>query len=319
LTQIFSFDGNYQLSAVQKFQIVLTFIVHSKSCSICNGWRQNNRVQDACRSVSRDEVIHNRNYSLNRHQPNFCMKIGFTFRTLSVLLCAGLNLPIVALSQDAEKQKIINVITGELDAWYTKDRAKWTGAIVHSNDFILTSASQDGYYRVHGFDSLVVPREQYFSTPADPNVKRISKTDFKVNIKGSIAIVDLTLRGESLFGPFIGDQTILMEKQGRTWKILRQNTVMKTSYELSEVNIESGINTQGLKLLELKKFDDAIKVLTLNTQLFPNAWNTWDSLAEAYMQHGEEHIATGYFKKSIELNPDNSYAKEMIEKMEKNQ
>ena len=242
---------------------------------------------------------------------------GLSFRTLSVLLFATLSLPMVALSQEAEKQKIIDVITGELDAWYKKDRAKWTDAIVHSSDFILTSASQDGYYRVHGFDSLVAPREQYFTTPADPNVKRISKTDFKVNIKGSIAIVDLTLRGDNLFGPFIGDQTIILERQGKSWRILRQNTVVKTSYQLNEVNIESGINTQGVKFLELKKFDEAIKVLSLNTHLFPNSWNTWDSLAEAYMQKGEAHIATGFFKKSIEINPNNSYAKEMIEKMTK--
>jgi tetratricopeptide (TPR) repeat protein len=247
------------------------------------------------------------------------MKIGLSFRTLSVLLFAGLSLPIVAVSQEAEKQKIIDVITGELDAWYTKDRAKWTDAIVHSNDIILASASQDGYYRVQGFDSLVAPREQYFTTPADPNVKRISKTDFKVNIKGSIAIVDLTLRGDNLFGPFIGDQTILLEKQGKSWRILRQNTVVKTSYQLSEGNIESGINTQGLKFVELKKFDEAIKVLTLNTQLFPNSWNTWDSLAEAYMKKGEAHIATGFFKKSIELNPNNNHAKEMVEEMRKSQ
>jgi tetratricopeptide (TPR) repeat protein len=245
------------------------------------------------------------------------MKTRLSFYTLSVLLFAGLSLPIVALSQEAEKQKIIDIITGELDAWYKKDRAKWTDAIVHSDDFILTSASQDGYYRIHGFDSLVTPREQYFTTPADPNVKRISKTDFNVNIKGSIAIVDLTLRGGGLFGPFKGDQTILMEKQGKSWRILRQNTVMKTSYELSELNIESGINTQGIKFMELKKFDEAIKVLSLNTQLFPNSWNTWDSLAEAYMQKGETHIATGFFKKSIELNPNNSHAKEMVDKMAK--
>jgi tetratricopeptide (TPR) repeat protein len=243
------------------------------------------------------------------------MKIRLTHHALSALLFAGLSLPIVARSQDAEKQKIIDVITGELDAWYEKDRAKWIDAVVHSNDFILTTASQDGYYRIHGFDSLLAPREQYFTTVADPTVKRISKTDFNVTIKGSIAIVDLKVKGDNLFGPFIGDQTILMEKQGKSWKILRQNTIVKTSYQLSEVTIESGLNTQGLKFVELKKFDEAIKVLSLNTQLFPNSWNTWDSLAEAYMKKGELHIATGFFKKSLELNPNNGNAKEMIEKI----
>ena len=52
------------------------------------------------------------------------MKTGLSFRTLSMLLFAALSLPIVALSQEAEKQKIIDVITGEVDAWYKKDRAK---------------------------------------------------------------------------------------------------------------------------------------------------------------------------------------------------
>jgi Flp pilus assembly protein TadD len=99
---------------------------------------------------------------------------------------------------------------------------------------------------------------------------------------------------------------------------LRQSTVIKTSYQLREGNIESGINTQGLRLLEFKRFEEAIEVLTLNTKLFPNSWNTWDSLAEAYMRKGEESIATGFFKKSIELNPDNAYAKDMVEKMAKN-
>ena len=83
--------------------------------------------------------------------------------------------------------------------------------------------------------------------------------------------------------------------------------------------MSQGINTQGLKFLELKKFDEPIKILSLNTQLFPNSWNNWDSLAEAYMQKGEAHIATGFFKKSIELNPNNSCAKEMVEKMTKSQ
>src|SRR5262245_44597568 len=109
------------------------------------------------------------------------MKIRLSLRTLSVLLFLGLTIPIVALSQEAEKQKIINVITGELDAWFSKDRSKWVDAIAHSDAFMLTTASQYGYERIERFDSLVAPREHYFTTPVDPNVRRIYKTDFKVN------------------------------------------------------------------------------------------------------------------------------------------
>jgi tetratricopeptide (TPR) repeat protein len=86
---------------------------------------------------------------------------------------------------------------------------------------------------------------------------------------------------------------------------------------LNDTNIEAEINDQGYKFMQLKKFDEAIKVFTLNTELFPNAWNTWDSLADAYMKKGEKQIALGYFRKSIQLNPQNGYAKEMVESLSK--
>jgi tetratricopeptide (TPR) repeat protein len=241
-------------------------------------------------------------------------RMSFPTQILLLVLCIT-GLPIVAFSQDAEKQKIIDVINGELDYWYKKDREKWAGSVAQSNDFAMAFASQDGYYSVQRFDSLVSQREKYFSTPVEPNVKRISKSDFKVNIKGPIAIVDLILKGEDFSGPYTADQTILMERQGKSWKILRQNSVVRSSYELNDRNIESGLNTQGYKLMQLKKLDEAIKVFTLNTQLFPNAYNTWDSLAEAYMEKGEKQIAIGFYKKSVELNPANDNAKKMIEKL----
>jgi tetratricopeptide (TPR) repeat protein len=242
-----------------------------------------------------------------------------SFPTLVVLFACMIGFPIVAHSQDAEKQKIINVITGELDHWYNKDRDKWANSIVQSNEFLLTTASARGYHSIRSFDTLNAQSEKHFSTPPDPNVLRITKTDFKVYIKGNIAIVDLTQRADDFPEPFSSDQTILMEKQGKSWKILRQQSVVKTAYEINDRNIEAALNTQGYNLIQLKKLDDAIKVFTLNTQLFPNAWNTWDSLADAYMQKGEKQIAIGFFKKSLELNPKNGYAKEMVEKLEKNQ
>src|SRR5688500_19369854 len=73
---------------------------------------------------------------------------------MAILFACIIGFPIVALSQDAEKQKIINVITGELDHWYNKDRDKWANSIVQSNEFLLTSASSRGYHSVRSFDTL---------------------------------------------------------------------------------------------------------------------------------------------------------------------
>ena len=53
----------------------------------------------------------------------------------------------------------------------------------------------------------------------------------------------------------------------------------------------------------MKDLDRAIEVFKLNTELYPTAFNTWDSLAEAYADRGERDAAIKYYEKSLALNP----------------
>jgi cytochrome c-type biogenesis protein CcmH/NrfG len=48
---------------------------------------------------------------------------------------------------------------------------------------------------------------------------------------------------------------------------------------------------------------------------FPESANAWDSLAGAYMIGGKE-LAIAYYRKSLELNPDNRDAVESLKKLE---
>lgn len=48
-----------------------------------------------------------------------------------------------------------------------------------------------------------------------------------------------------------------------------------------------------------------------------NAWNTYDSLGEGYMNQGKKDLAIQYYNKSIELNPDNDNGREMLERIAK--
>ena len=65
------------------------------------------------------------------------------------------------------------------------------------------------------------------------------------------------------------------------------------------------------------KIDEAIRILELNTEFYPESSNTWDSLGEAYMKKGNKEKAIKFYKKSLELDPKNTNAKKMIEKMNK--
>lgn len=79
---------------------------------------------------------------------------------------------------------------------------------------------------------------------------------------------------------------------------------------------EARINALGYELLRARKVDEAIAVFKLNTEDFPSSANTWDSLAEGYMVKGERKLAIDYYKRSLELNPNNKNAVEQIKKLE---
>jgi len=61
---------------------------------------------------------------------------------------------------------------------------------------------------------------------------------------------------------------------------------------------------------------DAIIVFEYNTKLFPNSWNVFDSLGEAYADKGDKEKALLNYKKSVQLNPNSQSGKDIIKKLE---
>jgi cytochrome c-type biogenesis protein CcmH/NrfG len=55
-------------------------------------------------------------------------------------------------------------------------------------------------------------------------------------------------------------------------------------------------------------------VFKLNVALFPDFFKVCDSLGEAYMVAGEKELAIKNYKKSLELNPNNADAAEILKK-----
>jgi len=78
---------------------------------------------------------------------------------------------------------------------------------------------------------------------------------------------------------------------------------------------EGQLNNLGYQLMGKEKINDAIEILKLNVEAYPEASNPYDSLGEAYMKNGNKKLAIKNYKKSLELNPDNTNAVEMLKKM----
>ena len=78
---------------------------------------------------------------------------------------------------------------------------------------------------------------------------------------------------------------------------------------------ENELNLFGYQLLARDRTDDAIVILELNVEAFPEAFNTYDSLAEAYMLSGRTEPAIANYERSLELNPDNTNAVAMLARL----
>lgn len=79
--------------------------------------------------------------------------------------------------------------------------------------------------------------------------------------------------------------------------------------------VESSINAAGYRHLEKREIEAAIAVFRQNARTFPESANAWDSLGEAIMTGDNHELAIRYYRRSLELDPDNRNAARMIERM----
>jgi glyoxylase-like metal-dependent hydrolase (beta-lactamase superfamily II) len=75
---------------------------------------------------------------------------------------------------------------------------------------------------------------------------------------------------------------------------------------------ENELNMLGYQLLARDRVEDAIVIFELNVEVYPRAFNTYDSLGEAYMLAGRTAEAIANYERSLELNPDNANATAML-------
>ncbi len=89
----------------------------------------------------------------------------------------------------------------------------------------------------------------------------------------------------------------------------------KANPATAAINTEQEVNALGYQLMGGGNLAAATAVFELNVEAYPNAFNTYDSLGEAYMNAGKNDEAIESYEKSLELNPANTNAADMIAKI----
>lgn len=96
---------------------------------------------------------------------------------------------------------------------------------------------------------------------------------------------------------------------------LKKYEQLKAAGENEIYFTESSFNLLGYKYLNAKKLNEAIEIFKLNAQAYPESFNAYGSLAEAYVNNNQNELAIENYRKSLELNPNNDRAKKMLESL----
>jgi CubicO group peptidase (beta-lactamase class C family) len=97
---------------------------------------------------------------------------------------------------------------------------------------------------------------------------------------------------------------------------LREYREWRKGRPSGEVLDEGRMNGLGYELLySWKRPKDAIEVFKLNVEDYPQSFNVYDSLGEAYAVNGDTEPAIKNYERSIELNPNNTGGIEALKKL----
>ncbi len=95
-------------------------------------------------------------------------------------------------------------------------------------------------------------------------------------------------------------------------QLIKQEDIKSSEYDFSE----SGINSFGYQIMNQGLKEEALKIFKLNTELYPEGYNTFDSYGECLLGLGDKENAIIAYKKSLELNPKNNNAEKVLMEIE---
>lgn len=76
------------------------------------------------------------------------------------------------------------------------------------------------------------------------------------------------------------------------------------------------LNIVATRLREEKRFEDAIAILKLNAEMFPESADVQANLGEASREKGDLDDAESYYKRALAMQPDHPWAGEALKQLE---
>jgi tetratricopeptide (TPR) repeat protein len=80
---------------------------------------------------------------------------------------------------------------------------------------------------------------------------------------------------------------------------------------------QENMNDLGYTEMNSGHLPQALAIFQLNVQLYPDSWNVYDSLGEAYRKAGDKQQSIANYEKSLQLNPRNTSGARALEELKK--
>jgi tetratricopeptide (TPR) repeat protein len=248
--------------------------------------------------------------------------IAITFIFFSITITASL----IAAGQSNDEESIKNAIK---NGWEVSTAKKSDGVkAVWKQDpkVVNTYIGRFNYTRANGWDSIAAITDRNFTANPQPSRTSYTLRNYNIHSNGNMAFAEY----EAVVTPVDSDPTSfpytpdsirfntyqVLEKVNNEWKTVALINTNPQSYETNTDHaIEYDINEIGYRFLAAKRYKEAIEVFKTNIKLYPNMWNTYDSLGEAYMMSGDKKMAIENYEKSMKLNPKSESGKAALAKL----
>lgn len=123
-----------------------------------------------------------------------------------------------------------------------------------------------------------------------------------------------TYEGERISSDIITPYELLIS--GKSREAADAYRKLKREIPNNKVVDEGRLNELGYLLMRSSKLTEAIEMFKINTEMYPQSSNVYDSLGEAYLKAGNKDLAILNYKKSLELDPKNTQAIQVLKKLE---
>lgn len=233
---------------------------------------------------------------------------------------------LIAVGQNSDDEAIKNAIKAGWEASTARNADAIKAAWKQDPTVVNTSISHYNYMRINSWDSIAASTDRHYKANSKPTRTGFTLRNYNIHSNGNMAFAEYEavvnpVNADPNSFPYIPDSIRystyqVLEKEADQWKTVALITTNPESYDLNNDHaIESDINEIGYRFLTMKQFEKAIEVFKLNVKLYPNAWNTYDSLGEAYAAAGNKKLAIENYEKSVKLNPKSESGKAALQKL----